>query len=369
MEKTNDRVYFLDWLRVGALGLLILYHCDLPYVVRDWVARSAHEVDGHSWIGALISDWQMALLFLVAGAAMRFSTGRDGALRAMADRMRRLSPAIALGLLALAPIQAACARAAGLDISGLAEGHRLFQHVWFLPFLLTYATLAACIAWAAPSVSDRIGALFERATRGVGALAAPMLFLVAGAVVSAQIPRTYAIWNDIGGHLKYAGLFAIGFYAGASLWARFEAHRREALVVFAVAMLARLAIDGAAHQTAEFAVAAVCGAMTIVALCGYGRRLVNRNSPLLRALNRAVMPIYLLHQPVLAIAMLGLAPLALGEPMERVALIALTALGSWSVYRALDASSLRLLLGLSAPPRPSEGRGLPAYAGLRAAGD
>jgi cytochrome c-type biogenesis protein CcmH/NrfG len=59
----------------------------------------------------------------------------------------------------------------------------------------------------------------------------------------------------------------------------------------------------------------------------------------------------------------------MGVLVAFIALIALTALGSWSVYRALDASSLRLLLGLSAPPRPSEGRGLPAYAGLRAAGD
>jgi peptidoglycan/LPS O-acetylase OafA/YrhL len=109
--------------------------------------------------------------------------------------------------------------------------------------------------------------------------------------------------------------------------------------------------------------------MTIVALCGYGRRLVNRNSPLLRALNRAVMPIYLLHQPVLAVAMLGLAPLALAEPMERIALIALTALGSWSVYRAFDASGLRMLLGLSAPPGASNGLALPTFAKLRAAGD
>ena len=369
MGKTKDRVYFLDWLRVGALGLLILYHCDLPYVVRHWVAKSAHEVDGHSWIGALISDWQMALLFLVAGAAMRFSTGRDGALQAMADRMRRIAPAIALGLLALAPIQAACARAAGLDISGLAEGHRLFQHAWFLPFLLTYAVLAAGLAWASPQVSDRIAAMFESATRGIGALVAPTAFLLASAVVSAHLPRTYAIWSDVGGHLKYAGLFAIGFYAGAALWARFEATRGAALVLLAAALLARTAIDGQAHQTAESVAAAVCGAMTIVALCGYGRRLLNRNSNLLRALNRAVMPIYLLHQPVLAVALLGLTPLALAAPIERLALIALTAGGSWCVYRALDGSSLRILLGLSPPPRPPQGLQLPAYAGLRAAGD
>jgi peptidoglycan/LPS O-acetylase OafA/YrhL len=99
------------------------------------------------------------------------------------------------------------------------------------------------------------------------------------------------------------------------------------------------------------------------------KNLTQLQAALLRTLNRAVMPIYLLHQPVLAVALLGLAPLALAAPIERLALIALTAGGSWCVYRALDGSSLRILLGLSPPPRPPEGLQLPAYAGLRAAGD
>jgi hypothetical protein len=74
-------------------------------------------------------------------------------------------------------------------------------------------------------------------------------------------------------------------------------------------------------------------------------------------LNRAVMPIYLLHQSVVVGLMLILAPLGWPEAIERSALVALTAALSWFGYRALDAGPWRTFAGLS--PAPAE-RATPA---------
>lgn len=355
MPTTINRVYFLDWLRVGALGLLILYHTELPYVIDHWVARSAHQVDRVSWLSRFISEWQMALLFLVAGAAMRFSIGRDGAMPALQSRLKRIGPPILFGLLVLAPVQALGAQAAGLRLDGLAEGHQILQHVWFLPFLLLYVAAAALVVAAAPRASGVLERVVLRVTAGRGALVVLAAVLVIGGVAGVVAPRTYAIWDDLAGHVKYGGLFALGVWGGTGLWPRLEAHRWTAAAVLALSAIAWLAIDGVAHQTMHAIAGGVFGAMVIGVLCGFGRRWINRPSALLRELNRAVMPIYLVHQPIIVGLMLALAPLRLSEPLERTALTLGTFALSWAVYRLFDATRLRGLLGL-APPPPRSGQ-------------
>jgi uncharacterized membrane protein YeiH len=357
MTGATDRVYFLDWLRIGALGLLILYHADLHYVMRTWVAISPHQVDGHSLVGEFIHGWQMALLFLVAGAAMRFSVSREGPSSALAGRILRIGFPILFGLTILSPVQAFGANAAGLDIRELAEGHQVLQHVWFLPFLLLYVTLAAALVLLAPRFDLRLRALAKAIDRFGLALIVPVSILAVAAVVGVQFSRSYLIWSDLAGHLKYGGLFAIGFFCSAFLWARLEKLRYAALALVGISMAARLAVDAHAHQTLASVFAAVFGGAMIALLCGFGRRWFNANSPLLRMLNRAVMPIYLLHQSVVVGLMLILAPLGWPEAIERSALVALTAALSWFGYRALDAGPWRTFAGLS--PAPAE-RATPA---------
>ena len=350
MIGTNDRVYFLDWLRIGALGLLIFYHADLPYVMRTWVAISPHhEVDGQSLIGAFIGEWQMALLFLVAGAAMRFSITRDGPRAALSGRVRRIGPPILFALAFLAPVQALGARIAGLDIGKLAQGHQILQHVWFLPFLLFYVALAAGLVLLAPRMDLRLRTMATAIDRYGLALIAPVALLVAAAVVGVHFVRTYLIWSDLAGHIKYGGLFALGFFCGGVLWPRFEALRWAALFLAAGCALLRLAIDGHAHQTIGALVAAVFGGAMIALLCGFGRRWFNTNSELLRTLNRAVMPIYLLHQPIIVGLMLLVGPLGWPELIERATLVVLTAALCWLGYRALDVGSWRTIVGLASP--------------------
>ena len=38
---TNGRHFGLDWLRIGAFGLLILYHVGMVFAPWDWVVKSA----------------------------------------------------------------------------------------------------------------------------------------------------------------------------------------------------------------------------------------------------------------------------------------------------------------------------------------
>ena len=66
----------LDWLRICAFALLILYHTGMFYVTWDWHVKSPRASDVIEPLMMLSSPWRLGLLFLVSGAATRFLSDR-----------------------------------------------------------------------------------------------------------------------------------------------------------------------------------------------------------------------------------------------------------------------------------------------------
>ena len=96
LAPSPDRRHDLDWIRIGAFLLLILYHVGMFYVPWDWHVKSSHEVPALEPIMQLTNPWRLTLLFLVSGAATRFLAdslahdGRVGAGRLAGSRILRL---------------------------------------------------------------------------------------------------------------------------------------------------------------------------------------------------------------------------------------------------------------------------------------
>ena len=63
------RRHDLDWVRIAAFGLLILYHVGMYYVSWDWHVKSPAASSAIEPLMMLSSPWRLALLFLVSGAA------------------------------------------------------------------------------------------------------------------------------------------------------------------------------------------------------------------------------------------------------------------------------------------------------------
>ena len=65
-----QRHYGLDWLRIGAFAILILYHIGMVFVPWGFHAKLATE----QWVTIpmmLSNPWRLSLLFLVSGYASR----------------------------------------------------------------------------------------------------------------------------------------------------------------------------------------------------------------------------------------------------------------------------------------------------------
>lgn len=62
MQRRHD----LDWLRVIAFGLLVLYHVGMDYVTWDWHVKSPTTQLMLQPVMLLSSPWRMSLLFLIS---------------------------------------------------------------------------------------------------------------------------------------------------------------------------------------------------------------------------------------------------------------------------------------------------------------
>lgn len=355
-----ERKYFLDWLRVGAFAGLIVFHAGMLYVTWSYNIKSPRLYPGlEPWM-TVLSPWRLALLFLISGVASRFLIERLGAGAFALDRLRRLLPVILTGMFVVIPPQTYVMlvsrgvtrmdylsfwwtqylRADQTLVAPLGRTMPTWDHLWFLVYLLVYALLAA----------GAIRALRRLALRPVSPwallLAPPVWLVLTNLLILTRAPITDALVNDWGGHLKWGGLFVTGLLAArqARFWDLLEAHRGKALAVAA----ALLAVQTHVNDPVWSAVSGLYGWAAICALVGHAKALLNRPSALLSHLNAAVLPIYVLHQPILLIAAFWLFPLRLPVAAEATALIGITALGCLLIYEVLirPIPPMRFLFGL-----------------------
>src|ERR1044072_6017195 len=71
------RHYGLDWLRIGAFAMLMLYHVGMVFVTGTWLVKLA-QIEWLSYPMLFLSPWRLATLFIVAGYASRALLARTG---------------------------------------------------------------------------------------------------------------------------------------------------------------------------------------------------------------------------------------------------------------------------------------------------
>ena len=70
-QGQDERLYGLDWLRIGAFALLILYHIGMFFVPWEWHVKTAQPQEWLELPMMAINPWRLALLFVVSGFASR----------------------------------------------------------------------------------------------------------------------------------------------------------------------------------------------------------------------------------------------------------------------------------------------------------
>ena len=367
----NQRRYDLDWIRVGAFGLLILYHVGLVYGVYDWHVHSAHTFEWMREAILITNPWRLTLLFLVSGAALRFMTLRRTPRQVARARFERLVPPLLFGAVVLVPIQAwieamdkggwpggmagyVAWMAREFGPSGLADGVPV-NHLWFIVYIAAYSVVAILL-WRKAGLIEGLGRGLERALTGPWLLILPILYLFA---IRYSLFPTFGITNvlhwDWYNHALSLAAFVFGFaiVGREDLWRNIERCRWVAtgLAVTALPiMMIQVWHPGARAfwDVPRPLVYAIDQWSTIVAILGFGsKHLRDRSGPVLTYLTQATFPLYLAHQTVLVAAVWIIRPAALPAGLEALSLVAVTFLGSLAIYEVVRRiPAIRPLWGL-----------------------
>jgi peptidoglycan/LPS O-acetylase OafA/YrhL len=373
----------LDWVRILAFALLILYHVGMYYVSWGWHVKSPHASTAIEPLMLLSAPWRLGLLFFVSGCATAFLHAKAPA-SFVGERTRRLLIPLAFGIWVVVPPQswAEVAEAVGYDGGYLrfwqlyASGYGGFcredclrlptwNHLWFVAYLWCYTMLAA-LAWrvaarrgAAPLA--RAGAALGRRLRGAGLLLWPVAWLaLARIALVARFPATHALVDDWYDHALYMSLFAAGLLLARDegFWGAVQRQRWLALAVALACWAAVVAYFGHFDDThappawlrqvqrVAFAADQWCA---IVAVLGFARRWNPRDSAARRYLTEAVFPFYIVHQTAIVLFAHALKPLALPPVPEAALLVAATVATCFASFELVRRVAwLRPLFGLGA---------------------
>lgn len=321
----STRNYDLDWLRAGALCLLILFHAGMPFVAEwHWHIRNADTSNVMLELMFFVSRFRMSLLFLIAGAASWFAFGKYGAGGWLRERGLRLGIPLLFGILVVVPPQVYFERQfAGAGYAGFLDfypsiftsgpypsGNLSWHHLWFLVYLLIYVlALAPLLAWlrgaAGRRLIDRLAAHVER--HGAWLLGLPMVVVYAALVM--KFPGPQNVVGDLAMLLVYAGYFVVGYVlcADPRFFAAIARDRQLALRAgfFMIVVINVLRWNGIeppwAYTPTRIAYLVLLAANAwcwILAILGYGRQYLNRDHRWRVEINQAVYPVYVLHQTV-----------------------------------------------------------------------
>jgi surface polysaccharide O-acyltransferase-like enzyme len=394
-EDLGQRRYDLDWVRICAFMLLILYHVGMYYVAWDWHVKSPHASAAIEPLMMLSSPWRLSLLFLVSGVATGFLLARQGAGSFMGQRSTRLLIPLVFGMLVIVPPQSYLEVVEKLRYAGnFTEFYRLYitgfhgfcraddclimptwNHLWFVAYLWVYTLVLYAAVRLMPPLIPWLRRLAERRLAGFGVLIWPILYLCAIRLeLAPRFPENHALVGDWYNHALYFGIFLLGFaLAGVrTAWATLERARWFTLG-FAVLGWAFLAayLGAFGHGDAVPPMAlrlfwrCVYGAeqwFCIAAIVGFSRRHLNRDNAARRYLTTAIFPVYILHQTIIVVVAHALKPSDLYPPVEGVLLVLVTAATCLLSYEAIRrVSLLRPLFGLDrrATAAPASSRAMP----------
>ncbi|ATC31636.1 acetyltransferase [Caulobacter vibrioides] len=399
-----DRRHDLDWIRVGAFFLLILYHTGMFYVPWDWHVKTPHPVEALEPLMQLTNPWRLTLLFLVSGAATRFMADRTSVGRLTTSRIARLLPPLLFAMFVIVPPQsyyeivehvaANPGAPVAVDSYGVfwrkyatASGNWCDQgeclitptwnHMWFVAYLLVYSLVLALMLLVLPKLGDRLQGGLERSLKGAGLLIWPVVFLAVMRIF--LMPRfeiTHDLIEDWYNHAVSFSAFLLGFGLAKSevlkvrlINARWTALTLAILCWAGWASYAWIYRADDANPPEALRIVMRCVYATdqwcaIAAILGFGaKHLSDKGGPVLRYLTLGVFPFYIVHQTLIVVMAHNLAKLGLPQALEGAILVAATFAGCFATYEIVRRiPGVRALFGLKGQPAAAPASRPPAVA-------
>ena len=281
-------------------------------------------------IQAFFFPWGMALFFMIAGAGTWFALKRRTSSQYIKERSRRLLIPFVVGSILLSPVQLYFEWSHKVQTGIFAGSFRQFlgslpwgpnprifgvvgYHLWFLGFLFMFSLLALpFFQWVRRGAGQRLISWLAQVCRHRGGI---LIFALAPLIIRLGLQPFFPYEHDWADFFFLFSFFVIGYLVIGDERLR-QAIRRDWPITLTVGTLAflgaavmafstgELDIEAAPHSLLDFAwwgLFAVCGWCWTAFTLFIGMRFLNFSNRLLRYGQEAIVPFFVVHQPVIIV--------------------------------------------------------------------
>ena len=358
----QDRIHYLDWLKVLIVYGILLFHVSLVFSAVPWLVSNHDRSIVLSAFAAFCFPWGIPAMFLISGADAWFGLRSRSPREYVMSRVRRLLLPMVAGLVVISPFQRFVvshnppppwSELPAYYVSFLSRFHfeadmnwiaTYWLHLWFLGYL--FGISLACLPlllWMRRDHGRRMSGVLVAVSSRRGGIFLLALPLFVSQLVLRPFFADYQEWADV-------ATYTFVFLAGAVLFSdrRFEAAIRRDIAWIVAGGVVSLAVVGAvflqAHSQvyqvsllpapaqAAFALAwsydVWCWLLAVTYL---GIRWLDFPNRVMSYLQRSILPFYVLHHPIV---------------LTLASFVVTWNLGLWPKFGVLLVASYALTIGL-----------------------
>lgn len=347
----NTRRHDIDWLRVIAIGMLLIYHIGIafqPWGIFIGFIQNEQSLE-YLWPPmSMLNIWRIPLLFFVSGMGVSFAIARRSWKQLIIERSRRILLPFLFGIFSIVPLHLLLWQLYyKQDLSYTPHA----GHLWFLGNIFIYVLLLSPLFFYLKKNSEgRLGRWIRRLFGHPPGL----LFVTACFVLEAILvrPDSFVTYSQtIHGFFMGLLAFLFGFcfiLAGDAFWTTVRTLRWPLFILALAMFLVRYLVFG---LEAKNYYSAIESCLWIFVVFGFANKHLNRPGRALGYLSQAAYPVYILHMFFLYLGSSLIFGLEIPTLVKFILLNFFTLMGCFALYEFIikRVRLLRPLFGLKYP--------------------
>lgn len=329
---TTERRYDIDWLRVIAIWLLLIYHIAIifqPWAMFVGFIRS-DELMQDLWTPmSMLNVWRIPILFFVSGMGVFFAIRKRNWRQLLLERSKRILLPFVFGFVAIAPLHIFIfQRYYDMPLSYFPHA----GHLWFLGNIFCYVLLLSPLFFY---LKKHEGSRFSKALTSLmgnplGPLSITAFFVLEVVILKPQIFSMYA--QTLHGFFLGLLAFLFGFlfmYSGKSFWQTMLKWKWGYFGLAAILFSIRLIVfktSGPGYLTS------LESNLWIFSVFGFGYQYLNHPGKVLSYLSQAAYPVYIIHMFIIYAGALLILPLEIPVMLKFILVVGFTFTLCYLIY-------------------------------------
>jgi len=332
---TLERRYDIDWVRVIAIGLLLIYHIAIGF--QPWGIMIGFITTQKPWTSlwtpmTMLNVWRIPLLFFVSGMGVYYAIQNRNWKQLLQERASRILLPLLFGMLAIVPISTSLWQY--YNKMDLSFSYLVYNpgHLWFLGNIFLYVVLFAPLFFFLKRNENGLLVIWIKKflSTPLGLLPIIAAFMAEAILVDPNPYELYAMtWHGF-----ILGLLA--FFFGFCYVLSGDAFRNMIMkwqwMFLAFALMLYVYRFFQFQMRVPSYLLAIESNFWILSVFAFASRYLNRPSKTLAYLSQAAYPVYILHMIFLSLGSLLIFPLDVALPVQFILVLFFTVAGCFTVY-------------------------------------